>query len=200
MTLGTNTVPPIQMASAYATLAADGVATTPHIVDKVVRRDGSLVFANDDGGARRVLDPQVARVATSVLTQVVARGTGRAAALPDGRPVAGKTGTAQNHQDAWFVGYTPQLATAVWMGDVEGEKPMLNIGGINVTGGSYPARIWQRFMATAHEGLPVAGFPAPAPEPPPAAAVAPPPPAPAPAPAGPAPKGDRKGGKRGKGD
>jgi penicillin-binding protein 1A len=181
MTLGTNTIPPIQMAAAYATLANDGVAHTPHIVEKVERRDGSLVFAND-GGAHRVLDEQVARVATSVLTQVIARGTGRAAALPDGRPVAGKTGTAQNHQDAWFVGYTPQLATAVWMGDLAGEKPMLNVGGINVTGGSYPARLWQRFMAAAHASLPMAVFPAPAPEPPPPVAAAPPVAAPAPTP------------------
>jgi penicillin-binding protein 1A len=113
--------------------------------------------------------------------------------------VAGKTGTAQNHQDAWFVGYTPQLATAVWMGDVNGERPMLGIGGINVTGGSYPARIWHDFMASAHAGLPIVAFPAPAPEPPPPAAIdAVPPPAP---PVGAThegrPKGDHKG-KRGK--
>jgi penicillin-binding protein 1A len=193
MTLGTNTVPPIQMAAAYATLANDGVAHTPHIVERVERRDGTLVFAND-GAARRVLDEQTARVATSVLTQVVARGTGRAAALPDGRPVAGKTGTAQNHQDAWFVGYTPQLATAVWMGDIEGEKPMLNVGGINVTGGSYPARLWQRFMASFHAGQPVAVFPAPGPEAAPSVTV---PPAPAPSPGAAAGGGgggaDRKG-------
>ena len=177
MTLGTNTVPPVQMAAAYATLAADGIARTPHVVERVERADGSVVFANGDGGPQRALDPQVARVATAVLSEVVARGTGRAAAL-GGRPVAGKTGTAQNHQDAWFVGYTPQLATAVWMGDVRGERPMLGVGGINVTGGSYPARIWRQFMAAAHDALPVVGFPAPAPEPPPNA-VAPAPTEPA---------------------
>jgi penicillin-binding protein 1A len=197
MTLGTNTVPPVQMAGAYATLAADGVAHAPHVVERVERPDGSVLLAND-GGPHRVLDPQVARVATAVLGQVVARGTGRAAALGE-RPVAGKTGTAQNHQDAWFVGYTPQLATAVWMGDVNGERPMLGIGGINVTGGSYPARIWHDFMASAHAGLPIVAFPAPAPEPPPPAAIdAVPPPAP---PVGATheggPKGDHKG-KRGK--
>jgi penicillin-binding protein 1A len=168
MTLGTNTVPPLQMAAAYATLAADGVARTPHVVERVERADGSVVFAND-GGPRQVLDPQVARVASAVLSEVVARGTGRAATLDD-RPVAGKTGTAQNHQDAWFVGYTPQLATAVWMGDVNGERPMLNIGGINVTGGSYPARIWREFMMAAHGALPVVAFTVPAPEPPPTTA------------------------------
>jgi penicillin-binding protein 1A len=168
MTLGTNTIPPLQLAAAYATLAADGVAHTPHLVERVERRDGSVVLAND-GGGRRAVDEQTARVATSVLTGVVTRGTGRAAALAD-RPVAGKTGTAQDHQDAWFVGYTPQLATAVWMGDREGERPMPRIGGIDVTGGSYPARIWHDFMAGALAGEPVVGFTAPGPE---AAASAP---------------------------
>ena len=193
MTLGTNTVPPLQMASAYATLAADGVARPPHVVARAERADGTLLVAND-GAARgvSVVDPQVARVATAVLSEVVARGTGRAAALPD-RPVAGKTGTAQDHQDAWFVGYTPQLATAVWMGDVNGERPMLGIGGINVTGGSYPARMWQAFMAAAHAGLPVVGFPAPAPEAAPAVAVAPPAPAEPTVP-------DRRSGREGKRD
>lgn len=190
MTLGTNTVRPLDMAAAYATLAADGVVHTPHIVSRVERRDGTLLFAND-GGSRRVIDSQVARVATSILTEVVSRGTGRAAALAD-RPVAGKTGTAQNHQDAWFVGYTPQLATAVWMGDVNGERPMLNVGGINVTGGSYPARIWQRFMAAAHAGLPVVGFPPPGPEPPPTLTQAVVEPAP---PATPRSRGGKGGGK-----
>lgn len=167
MTLGTSSVPPLQMAAAYATLAADGVARTPHVVARVEGPDGRVLLAND-GAPRPVLDPQVARVTTSVLGGVVTRGTGTAAALPD-RPVAGKTGTAQDYQDAWFVGYTPQLATAVWMGDVNGERPMRGIGGIDVTGGSYPARIWRQFMAAAHAGLPVVEFPAPAPEPPPAA-------------------------------
>lgn len=119
MTLGTSTVPPLQMAAAYATLAADGVARTPYVVARVEQPDGHVRLAND-GGPRQALEPQVARVATSVLAGVVERGTGKAAALA-GRPVAGKTGTTQDHQDAWFVGYTPQLATAVWMGDVTSE-------------------------------------------------------------------------------
>jgi 1A family penicillin-binding protein len=167
MTLGTSTVPPLQMAAAYATLAADGVARTPHVVSRVEAPDGRVLLEND-GAPRSALDPQVARVATSVLRGVVTAGTGKAAALAD-RPVAGKTGTAQDYQDAWFVGYTPQLATAVWMGDPNGERPMRGVGGIDVTGGSYPARIWRQFMHAAHEGLPVVDFAAPAPEPPPPA-------------------------------
>jgi len=77
------------------------------------------------------------------------------------RPVAGKTGTTDEHADAWFVGYTPGLATAVWMGYTRGEVPMLNVHGISVSGGSFPAEIWRRFMEPALAGLPVRDFPAP---------------------------------------
>jgi len=63
--------------------------------------------------------------------------------------VAGKTGTSENYADAWFVGYTPALSTAVWMGSPSGEVPMRNVGGIDVIGGSYPARIWHSFMNAA---------------------------------------------------
>src|SRR5207253_1564453 len=82
---------------------------------------------------------------------------GITAPLP-GRPGAGKTGTAENYQDAWFVGYTPQLATAVWMGDATAEAPMRGVGGIDVVGGSYPAQIWSAFMGTALAPLPVVDF------------------------------------------
>jgi membrane peptidoglycan carboxypeptidase len=80
--------------------------------------------------------------------------------------VAGKTGTSNRSADAWFVGFTPQLSTAVWMGAPEGSIPMENVGGrARVTGGSFPAAIWRAYMAPAHAGLPVLDFA----EPPPAA-------------------------------
>ena len=101
--------------------------------------------------------PTVARLATQMLQGVVKSGTGKRAALGD-RPVAGKTGTSQDNADAWFVGYTPQLVTAVWMGAPEGRIPMRNVGGINVTGGSYPAKVWHEFMDKALEGQPVLQF------------------------------------------
>jgi penicillin-binding protein 1A len=78
-----------------------------------------------------------------------------------GRPAAGKTGTAENWHDAWFCGYTPQLATAVWMGHPAGQIPMYNVGGVRVVGGTYPAQIWSSFMKKALEGVPVKDFPAP---------------------------------------
>jgi penicillin-binding protein 1A len=75
--------------------------------------------------------------------------------------VAGKTGTSQEWRDAWFVGYTPQLATAVWMGNPLSQDSMKNVGGIRVTGGSYPAATWGAYMAEAMKGQPVLKFPEP---------------------------------------
>jgi penicillin-binding protein 1A len=160
LTLGTLPVPPLQMAGAYATLADDGTRHTTYVVDRVDGPNGNLLFANS-GAPTPVLDPDIARQVTAALTGVVTDGTGRAAALAD-RPVAGKTGTADDYRDAWFVGYTPQLSTAVWFGDPSGEVPMLDVGGIAVVGGSYPASIWHDFMAAAMEGQPAIPFTPPA--------------------------------------
>ncbi len=101
----------------------------------------------------------VASVVTGILEDNVRYGTGTAAALD--RPVAGKTGTTDKHADAWFVGYTPGLSTAVWMGYTRGEVPMTNVHGISVSGGSFPAEIWRRFMYPALAGLPARDFPQP---------------------------------------
>ena len=161
VTLGTASVPPLQMASAYATLAADGVYHRPHLVQEVDGPDGRVVFKADTP-PRRVMSEQIARETTAILQQVVIRGTGRNAAV-SGRPIAGKTGTAENYQDAWFVGFTPQLATTVWMGDRTAELPMRGVGGIDVVGGSYPAQMWSAFMTPALAPLPVVDFPAPDP-------------------------------------
>ncbi len=166
MTLGglRNGVTPLEMASAYATLAADGVHHRPYFIDRVVGRDGKAIFATDPSrGAERVISTQTARVATQVLLEPIRRGTATKARVR-GHVVAGKTGTAQDHQDAWLVGYTPQLATAVWMGAPVGEVPMTNVGGIRVTGGSYPASIWSRFMTAALADLPAVAFPQPNPK------------------------------------
>jgi len=147
MTLGTNVVTPLQMASAYATIANDGAYHTPYLIASVADANGKSLFSHLDK-ARQAISPQIAREATQVLQQVVFRGTGVAAGVY-GHPVAGKTGTAESYHDAWFVGYTPQLATAVWMGNVAGEVPMRNVAGINVQGGSFPARIWNAYMSAA---------------------------------------------------
>ncbi len=110
-------------------------------------------------GRTRVIPDGVASVVTGILEDNVRYGTGTAAALD--RPVAGKTGTTDKHADAWFVGYTPGLSTAVWMGYTRGEVPMTNVHGISVSGGSFPAEIWRRFMYPALARLPARDFPQP---------------------------------------
>jgi penicillin-binding protein 1A len=159
MGLGSVAVSPLDMASAYATLAAGGIYNEPTAIRRVI-----LNGKPDDRWAAhhrrtRVIPDGVAAVVTGILEDNVRSGTGTAAALD--RPVAGKTGTTDKHADAWFVGYTPGLSTAVWMGYTRGEVPMTNVHGISVSGGSFPAQIWRRFMEPALARLPARDFPAP---------------------------------------
>ncbi len=102
------------------------------------------------------LDPAVAYLTTDILKGVITKGTGTEADI--GRPAAGKTGTTQENRDAWFVGYTPQLATAVWMGYPAAQKAMSNVHGRQVTGGSFPAQIWAKFMRAALSKQPKKDF------------------------------------------
>ena len=160
ISLGAEEVTPLEMAAAYATIANDGVYLAPRFVEKVVDRRGKVVFEGGSRG-RRVLSSQTARVAIQVLQRVVDRGTGTRARLA-GRQVAGKTGTSQNHENAWFVGFTPQLATAVWMGSPTGNVPMRSVSPCGrVTGGCIPALIWNAYMSRALEGIDPESFPTP---------------------------------------
>jgi penicillin-binding protein 1A len=160
MGLGSIAVSPLDMASAYATLAAGGVYVEPTAIRKVIVRgkpDGRWATRHR---RTRVIPDGVASVVTRILEDNVRYGTGTRAALD--RPVAGKTGTTDEHADAWFVGYTPGVSTAVWMGYTRGEVPMTNVHGISVSGGSFPAEIWRRFMEPALSGFPARAFPEPA--------------------------------------
>ncbi|HWC10990.1 MAG TPA: penicillin-binding transpeptidase domain-containing protein, partial [Acidimicrobiales bacterium] len=166
--LGTNEVTPLEMASAYATLAADGTHVAPYLVSEITGRDGQVLYRAEPRPEPR-LPPDLARRANHVLQGVVERGTGRRARID--RPVAGKTGTTQNHGDAWFIGYTPRLATAVWVGFPEAITPMVPpVTPISVTGGAWPAQIWAAFMGAALAGVEPVPFPA-APPPLPVAAT-----------------------------
>jgi penicillin-binding protein 1A len=169
ITLGVEEVPTMDMASAYATLANDGIRCEAWAVRKVelagvprsAPRAERLLYHHEPK-CRQVVDPEIAHLVTAMLQRVVCCGTGSAAILP-GRPVAGKTGTAQDYTNVYFAGYTPQVSTAVWVGFSEGQKPMDSFYGTSVFGGTVAAPIWQDFMAHAMQGLPVEGFEAPPP-------------------------------------
>lgn len=157
MPIGSEEVHPIDMAGAAAVLANGGVRHRPYTIESVTDRDGNVLYQHESPG-RQVMSVQTACLSTQVLEQNVQGGTGTAAQLSN-MAAAGKTGTAQSHGDAWFVGYTPFLATAVWMGNPEARVPMTNVGGRSVTGGSYPAEIWHAFNEPAHAGYSYQGFP-----------------------------------------
>jgi membrane peptidoglycan carboxypeptidase len=161
--LGTQSVDPLEMARAYSTFANDGVRVDgsvfgdePRAITKIDGLDSKgrpqLLYDNAPVG-KRVLSSTDAEMVTQLLEGVVTGGTGTAAALPD-RPVAGKTGTTENYGDAWFVGYTPQLVAAVWVGYPKGVRPMLTeFHGGPVVGGTFPALIWKAFMQPALKEL-----------------------------------------------
>ncbi|MFL5915739.1 MAG: transglycosylase domain-containing protein [Gaiellaceae bacterium] len=159
ITLGSVGFTPLEMADVYATFASGGIQHDPQAFESVRGPNGKLIGGIAQGvKGTRVLGPNVAAELTYALQGVVQHGTGVAAALS--RPVAGKTGTAENFQDAWFCGYVPQLATCVWVGYPHSETPLLNIEGVgSVAGGTLPAEIWKAFMGPAVENLPVVPFP-----------------------------------------
>jgi len=145
LALGTSEVTPLEMASAYGVFATLGVRAEPMAVTRVADRFGRVL---EDNFPRRelVLSQEVAYVMTDLLKGVILRGTGQAAAI--GRPAAGKTGTTDDYRNAWFIGYTPSLSTAVWVGN-DDNTPMRR-----VIGGSVPAGIWASFMRVAVQGTP----------------------------------------------
>lgn len=161
-TLGTNGVHPLEMAQAYSVLANDGVLKRATFITKIVDRNGKTIYQAPSTAGVKVLDPNVARTETQMLTHVLRDGTAAGSLGSFPRPAAGKTGTTDNNQDAWFVGYTPQYTAAVWMGNPNGEIPMSNVAGSGpVFGAGFPAKIWRRFMQDATAPLPALDFPKP---------------------------------------
>lgn len=158
-------VSPLDMAAAYATFANGGERVTgsaalgdepgPISITRVTDAHGRVLFANRPV-RDQVLEPWKDGVLTSILQEVVASGTGTGAALD--RACAGKTGTTEDFGDAWFCGYTPDLAAAVWVGYPTHRRPLF-VRGINVAGGTFPATIWRAFMLRALAGVPTSEFP-----------------------------------------
>jgi penicillin-binding protein 1A len=160
--LGSNAVSPLEMASAYATLAAGGVYSEPMAIRRVVLADGTI---DKDAGwgvskRKRVMPDGVAYEVTQILRNNVTGGTGTGAYYGD-PAAAGKTGTTDNSADAWFAGYTPKASTVVWVGYPNAQISMTSVHGITVTGGSFPASIWQLFMSRALRHMPEVGWPQP---------------------------------------
>ena len=150
--LGSEEVHPIDMASAYGVISTGGIRYEPYFIEQIVDREGNVLYRHELSG-ERVVSPRSACWATDVLENNMLNGTGRRAQLPQ-QTSAGKTGTTEESADAWFVGFTPHLATAVWLGNPHERIPMRK-----VTGSSYPAMAWGRFMTSYHEGLEVVDFP-----------------------------------------
>ncbi len=162
--LGTNTLAPLTMAAAFATYAANGVYCKPRAITAVKDRNGEDLPVPPQS-CEQVLDPQVVAGVNYALQEVVKSGTAVKAQLP-GRAVAGKTGTANEDWHSWFVGFTPQLATAVWIGYSEGNIPMQRVT-INGTyhryvyGGRLAAPTWADYMGEALRDMPNVPFPEP---------------------------------------
>ncbi len=156
--LGTSEVLPLDMAGAFASIANDGVLNPPYYIERVESADGRVLIQHQPN-PRRASSPETARLAADVLEQNVQSGTGGRARIP-GQHAAGKTGTAQRGSDGWFVGFTPHLATAVWIGSPP-DNEEVRIRGTAITGGSYPAEIWGRYMRAWHEGRPSLDYPDP---------------------------------------
>jgi membrane peptidoglycan carboxypeptidase len=158
ITLGTEEVSTLDMASAYSTLANGGVHCEPFAIGKVLLPDGKKLYQHR-ASCKQAIDPNIAHLVTAMMERVVCCGTGTAAQI--GRPIAGKTGTGQDYTNVYFAGFTPQVATAVWVGFPEGNVPMDGYYGHSVFGGTVAAPIWHDFMVRAMAGLPVESFPAP---------------------------------------
>ncbi len=156
--LGAYEVTPLEMATGYQVFQSGGGRTEPYLVSEIRSTRGDLIWAHATSAPTPVMDPLYATRLVTMLKTVITAGTGTGANI--GRPAAGKTGTSQDWRDAWFVGFTPDLVTAVWVGNDSG-APMAK-----VTGGELPATIWNRYMTVAEKPYPSRDFPWLVPDPP----------------------------------
>ncbi len=146
LALGTNTLTPLELTGIYAALATGGRAVTPYGIKEIRSKDGKVLYHRDEVTFPITVDPASVATLVQMMTEVVSYGTGTRARLD--RPVAGKTGTSSDYRDAWFLGFTGNYVTGVWLGN-DDNKPMKK-----VTGGSLPAALWHDYMVEAEAGLP----------------------------------------------
>jgi penicillin-binding protein 1A len=153
--LGASGVSLLELTGAYATFDNGGYGVWPRGIEQIRDRSGAILYQRTGGGPGLLVQPRQVASMQDVLTSVVEWGTGRRAKI--GRPAAGKTGTGQDFRDAWFVGFTAELVTGVWLGN-DDNRPMKNI-----TGGGLPAQLWHNFMSAALDGAPARPLPQPDP-------------------------------------
>lgn len=146
LALGANDVTPLEMTSAYASIAAGGRAITPYAIKEIRNRDGQVLYRRQPVNPPVVAQPHAVATLVDMMGDVIRYGTGKRAALD--RPAAGKTGTSSDYRDAWFLGFTADYVTGVWLGNDDND-PMKK-----VTGGSLPAQLWRDYMIEAEIGLP----------------------------------------------
>ena len=151
LALGTGVVSPLDMVSGYSTVANGGIYTPPQAIRTITDQYGQIIVDNRYPQRKAALSPGAAYIMTTMMEGVILEGTGYPNAIID-RPAAGKTGTTSDFRDAWFIGFVPQLAAAVWVGNDDYSRMYESYGG------NVPARTWARFMKAALKGVPVQQF------------------------------------------
>ena len=150
--LGTSEVSLMELTGAYAPFANGGLVATPRVVMRIKTDSGKLLYTRQGDPPAQIIEPRNVAMMNAMMQETLLSGTARKAEIP-GWSAAGKTGTSQDFRDAWFIGYTSNLVTGVWLGNDD------NAPTRKATGGGLPVEIWTRFMRTAHQGVAVAGLP-----------------------------------------
>src|SRR6186713_1093386 len=150
--LGTSEVSMIELVGAYAPFANGGLGVSPHVVTRIRTNEGKVLYARQPDQPGQVIEPRHVAMMNTMMQETLLSGTARKAEIP-GWTAAGKTGTSQDFRDAWFIGYTANLVTGVWLGNDDNSPTK------KATGGGLPVEVWTRFMRSAHQGVAVAGLP-----------------------------------------
>src|SRR6201999_4205078 len=150
--LGTSEVSLTELVGAYVPFSNGGQGITPHVVLKIRTNTGKVLYAHQPDQLGQVIEPRYVAMMNTMMQETLLSGTARKAEIP-GWMAAGKTGTSQDFRDAWFIGYTANLVTGVWLGNDDNSPTK------KATGGGLPVEVWTRFMRTAHQGVPVAALP-----------------------------------------